>query len=258
MHAPADDDALLLIRAETSAVRPRSSSPDVELTEWEADPSDSALYRAELIELDSLVGATVTTRSRDAFARVLGGIVPDADGAQLRCLQWLRLTEGAIERHWPVLYDSGLLDPMRTPALIARGGGDGPVVVWRNDAHELAGVILFGERDFFGEVCTELPFTRCMTCAAAEHACAPAPPRWVYFVQAGAGGPIKVGTSGNVAGRIAALQTAHHAELRVLARARGGPAFERALHAALAAHRIRGEWFRPHADLFALIEELKR
>ena len=66
----------------------------------------------------------------------------------------------------------------------------------------------------------------------------------VYFVQAGAGGPIKIGHSENPKRRIADLQTASAHPLVVLGVVRGGEFFECALHQILATDRLSGEWFR--------------
>lgn len=76
----------------------------------------------------------------------------------------------------------------------------------------------------------------------------------VYFVQVGARGPIKIGSARNVYYRFKDLQTANHQELRLLgAVVDWGVEEERALHARFAKHRVRGEWFRPDADLRAHI-----
>jgi hypothetical protein len=79
----------------------------------------------------------------------------------------------------------------------------------------------------------------------------------VYFIQAGDGGPIKIGISDNVPLRLNTLQTAHHETLRLLSRIPGGESDEAALHEQFAALRIRGEWFRPGAELLAHIARLE-
>lgn len=78
----------------------------------------------------------------------------------------------------------------------------------------------------------------------------------VYFVQAGEGGPIKIGVAVDISARIAALQTAHWAPLRVLAEMPGGEDQETELHGRFANLSIRGEWFHPGADLMALIRSV--
>lgn len=70
---------------------------------------------------------------------------------------------------------------------------------------------------------------------------------WVYFIQCGAGGPIKVGTAKNVEHRLANLQSVHHETLTVITAFRGNVHQERKIHALLSEHRIRGEWFKREA-----------
>lgn len=73
----------------------------------------------------------------------------------------------------------------------------------------------------------------------------------VYFVQAGEGGPVKIGVSGDVEARVRSLQVAHAAELKVIGTRPGTARDEARLHAELAEHRIRGEWFNPTAAVLA-------
>lgn len=77
-------------------------------------------------------------------------------------------------------------------------------------------------------------------------------PGFVYFIQAGtAGGPIKIGYSYAPETRLAQLQTSMPDTLRLLAAMPGSVTDERALHSKLRLHRLRGEWFLPHADVLA-------
>lgn len=76
----------------------------------------------------------------------------------------------------------------------------------------------------------------------------------VYFVQAGDAGPIKIGTTDDLRTRVAALQTAHYEELRLLGTIPGGPAIERVWHGRFGEERIRGEWFRPSVALVLAVE----
>ncbi len=79
----------------------------------------------------------------------------------------------------------------------------------------------------------------------------------VYFVQAGEGGPIKIGVASNVRERLQTLQTGSAVVLRLLGVAYDATAPEEAaLHERFAAHRIRGEWFRPAADLLEHVAAL--
>lgn len=78
----------------------------------------------------------------------------------------------------------------------------------------------------------------------------------VYFVQAGEGGPIKIGWARNPWGRIRDLQVAHWAVLTMLGTTDGGVALERRLHRRFAKERVRGEWFNPSPRLYAAIARL--
>lgn len=75
---------------------------------------------------------------------------------------------------------------------------------------------------------------------------------YVYFIQAGTDGLIKIGYSSDPKRRLANLQSP--VPLRLLATMRGGRKLERRLHKKLAAHRKHGEWFEPHRDVLAIIE----
>lgn len=74
----------------------------------------------------------------------------------------------------------------------------------------------------------------------------------VYFLQAGDGGPIKIGSTYDIWLRRGMLQVMNAAELKVLGFDKNGKLEqERALHERFAEHRIRGEWFHPHPDILA-------
>jgi hypothetical protein len=81
---------------------------------------------------------------------------------------------------------------------------------------------------------------------------------WVYFVQAGEGGPIKIGTALDVPRRLKKLQQAQSAKLVLLAVRRGGLKTERGYHRRFADHRIRGEWFHPAPVILAVVDCLER
>lgn len=73
---------------------------------------------------------------------------------------------------------------------------------------------------------------------------------WIYAIQAGEDGPIKIGlTEGPPARRLATLQQGNPAELQGLAAWRGLKVEEKVLHEEFATARIRGEWFRPTPEL---------
>jgi len=70
---------------------------------------------------------------------------------------------------------------------------------------------------------------------------------YTYLIQAGDGGPIKIGsTRKNPLERLAALQTAHHEQLHILGII-GGTDAERNLHKRFADWRLHGEWFSAEA-----------
>lgn len=72
--------------------------------------------------------------------------------------------------------------------------------------------------------------------------------RHLYAIRARDGGPIKLGISNNPASRLAQLQTAHHAELELIATTPGTDIDERDMHRLFEQSRLRGEWFEdsPH------------
>lgn len=80
----------------------------------------------------------------------------------------------------------------------------------------------------------------------------------VYFIQAGESGPIKIGfTERPVAHRLSNLQTASADELRALVCVSGTRQHESDLHFRFRDHHIRGEWFKPAADLLEYIASLR-
>lgn len=85
-----------------------------------------------------------------------------------------------------------------------------------------------------------------------------AAPEWVYFVQEGTSGPIKIGATSNVIGRTRSLQLATWRTLNLLGACKGGRDLERALHARFRSHEIAGEWFHPVPDLLGYVAEHAR
>jgi hypothetical protein len=80
------------------------------------------------------------------------------------------------------------------------------------------------------------------------------PTSWVYFIQEGADGPIKIGyTGGNPRGRMAALQTGNAKPLNLLAWSPGTQDDEKALHERFALLRMVGEWFRAEEPLLSFV-----
>lgn len=74
---------------------------------------------------------------------------------------------------------------------------------------------------------------------------------FVYFIQAGRSGPIKIGVAYDPQARLCELHVGNHEELRLVGVNFGTPVEEKKLHRMFAAHHIRGEWFHPSAELVA-------
>lgn len=82
---------------------------------------------------------------------------------------------------------------------------------------------------------------------------------WVYFIQAGERGPIKIGWAEVVSTRMAQLQCGSPMKLTLLVAIPGGAARERDLHRRFADIRVRGEWFDgTNETLLAYIEFFRR
>jgi len=91
--------------------------------------------------------------------------------------------------------------------------------------------------------------------------CWRSPPRrsqkgYVYFIQAGDRGPIKIGWSCEVSRRLGELQTANAARLVLLGYLPGTQEDERAWHARFADVRLEAEWFRPSQGLLDAIAQI--
>ena len=82
--------------------------------------------------------------------------------------------------------------------------------------------------------------------------------QFIYFIQAGAAGPVKIGISDNPERRLQQLQGAHHEELRLLSSVEGTVWAERRIHALLEEHRLRGEWFAPDPIVLATVDRAER
>lgn len=77
----------------------------------------------------------------------------------------------------------------------------------------------------------------------------------VYFVQAGPGGPIKVGWTQDVDRRISELQTANAKKLVLLGTVSGTMETEASLHARFSHLRLEAEWFRDSAEIHTFLRE---
>jgi hypothetical protein len=80
----------------------------------------------------------------------------------------------------------------------------------------------------------------------------------IYFVQAEDGGPIKIGTTGNLAKRFAELSQVLGRPVRVLGCLEGSFPEEHAIHVRFAHLRGPGECFDPAPELLAYIAEACR
>jgi Meiotically Up-regulated Gene 113 (MUG113) protein len=106
---------------------------------------------------------------------------------------------------------------------------------------------------------TELPVEGFMPKLAAAWHClalSESEAQYVYFIQAGEGGPLKVGIAFDVNARLRSLQTASPFDLRLLGSVPGARRAEEALHHIFAPHRLRGEWFSPHPVLLGVVNDL--
>jgi hypothetical protein len=79
----------------------------------------------------------------------------------------------------------------------------------------------------------------------------------VYFIQAGKGGPVKIGSAINVHSRLRTLQCAHYEKLAIIKVIPGKAKRERQIHKDLSAFKIRGEWFEFARDVEEYIGRLE-
>jgi len=77
----------------------------------------------------------------------------------------------------------------------------------------------------------------------------------VYFVEAGTGGPIKIGWTQDVDRRIAELQTANAHKLILMGTIPGTLEDETAVHARFSHLRMEAEWFRNSPEIQEFIEK---
>lgn len=80
---------------------------------------------------------------------------------------------------------------------------------------------------------------------------------FVYFIQAGESGNIKIGISRSVISRLRKMQTDMPEKLRLHLVIAGDLTTERNLHAELKDFRVHGEWFAPHPSVLKKIDDLK-
>jgi hypothetical protein len=72
----------------------------------------------------------------------------------------------------------------------------------------------------------------------------------LYLIQAGANGPVKIGSASNVETRLGQLQTGNPYELRIVTVLHGMGSREREAHEKFAYFRMAGEWFEPIPEVF--------
>ncbi|WP_163836928.1 GIY-YIG nuclease family protein [Spartinivicinus ruber] len=73
---------------------------------------------------------------------------------------------------------------------------------------------------------------------------------YIYFVQAGEDGLIKIGRTKDVQARMCSLNSASPVELKLLGVFKAKDYMEKILHEEFAKYRVKGEWFKP-------VEEIK-
>lgn len=83
----------------------------------------------------------------------------------------------------------------------------------------------------------------------------PYKPVFVYFIECGDGGPIKIGLAADPEKRMAELQPANPFRLRIIGRMHGGVDLEQSLHALFWSSHIRGEWFERMDRILRYIDE---
>jgi len=81
-------------------------------------------------------------------------------------------------------------------------------------------------------------------------------PEFIYFMQAGKGGPIKIGKTHNLEQRLASIQVGNPLEVKVLFACSMKIICEDDLHKMFREYKLNGEWFIPHGNILKKIKEL--
>jgi len=81
---------------------------------------------------------------------------------------------------------------------------------------------------------------------------------WLYFIRAGADGPVKIGVAADPWKRLETLQIGNHEKLELLAICYSSVTEERLIHRILDGQRIHGEWFKPTDELMAAVRQIQR
>jgi hypothetical protein len=79
--------------------------------------------------------------------------------------------------------------------------------------------------------------------------------QWVYFIQSGRGGALKIGVAVDVNKRLETLRVGNPADLIVRGAIRGGYAEEKHLHRLFGKLRMRGEWFGRAETILEYVEQ---
>jgi hypothetical protein len=79
----------------------------------------------------------------------------------------------------------------------------------------------------------------------------------IYCIRMGANGPIKIGRTKDVDGRVNGLQTGNPYQLVPIAEVMLPAEMEVQLHAYLDEYRMQGEWFTPSSEVLEIVELIK-
>jgi hypothetical protein len=82
--------------------------------------------------------------------------------------------------------------------------------------------------------------------------------QYVYVIGVRNAGPVKIGVTSNLPGRLSSLQTGYPQKLVVLARLRGDEADEAKAHAMFEDERLEGEWFERSERVRQFIDMVQR
>lgn len=80
-------------------------------------------------------------------------------------------------------------------------------------------------------------------------------PTYVYAIQAGPSGPVKIGTSLSPAARLRQIQTDQPLPLELRVAVRGDLTLERLLHSMFRPWRLRGEWYEASGAVAEWLDE---
>ena len=81
---------------------------------------------------------------------------------------------------------------------------------------------------------------------------------YIYFIQQGSDGPVKIGMASDVRKRLVALKHANPYKLHLLCSISTHRRMEQIIHRRFKNHRIRGEWFNPSPDIMSFINKIRK